>query len=86
MATQFEFEAIGTGWTIDITDEVPAEKKNLLEKSIHEKIDAFDKNYSRFRSDSLVTAWSKKAGKYLLPDDAEPMFELYKKCTPLRMD
>jgi thiamine biosynthesis lipoprotein len=41
------------------------------------RIDIFDKAYSRFRSDSLVTEMSKKAGTYVLPDDAEPMLSLY---------
>ena len=71
----FAFEAIGTHWTIEIFD---SKRSNIIEK-IKKRIDVFDKNYSRFRADSLVTKMSQKAGKYLLPSDARPMLDLYQK-------
>jgi thiamine biosynthesis lipoprotein len=71
----FQFEAIGTVWNIDI-HQTKAPLSDLLE-IIQEYIDGFDKNYSRFRADSLVTHMSKKADSYKLPSDARPMLDLY---------
>lgn len=76
MPTQFTFEAIGTNWVIDITDDI--EKDKIL-GMVMSRIGEFDKTYSRFREDSLVTEMSKKVGKYILPDDAIEMFNLYRK-------
>lgn len=64
------FEAIGTSWAIE-GDSVDIEK-------IKARIAEFDKNYSRFREDSLV--WQMRTpGTYTLPDDAKPLFDLYQK-------
>jgi len=70
------FEAIGTQWSIELydVDHFPAQLKAM----ILARIELFDKDYSRFREDSLVTKMSKQAGMYLLPDDAKPLFDLYK--------
>jgi thiamine biosynthesis lipoprotein len=69
------FEAIGTQWTIELfgQEHVP----QTLVRAITSRIGAFDKHYSRFRDDSLVTAMADKAGDYDLPPDAKPMFDLY---------
>lgn len=64
------FEAIGTSWTIE-ADTIDIEK-------IKARIAEFDKNYSRFRSDSLVSKM-RIPGSYVLPDDAKPLFDLYQK-------
>lgn len=78
---QFNFQAIGTTWRIDIFNDLnvagQANKEAALLAQIKERIDIFDKAYSRFRADSLVTEMSKKAGTYELPDDADPMMSLY---------
>ncbi len=73
------FEAIGTQWVID-SPGLP-EKCDLvqLEQAIHQRIDAFDALYSRFRSDSLVAEMSRTSGRYELPADAPILFQLYKK-------
>ncbi|MFZ1020166.1 MAG: FAD:protein FMN transferase [Minisyncoccia bacterium] len=75
--TQFNFEGIGTKWQIDIYQKISEieEKKILL--AIQDRIEIFDKTYSRFRSDSLVTKMSQKSGNFLLPPDAGPMLRLY---------
>ncbi len=75
--TQFNFEAIGTKWQIDIYKQLSGEKESLVFKKIKDRVEIFDKNYSRFRADSLVTKISKDAGTFILPEDAEPMFSLY---------
>ncbi len=64
------FEAIGTSWTIE-ADAIDIEK-------IQARIAEFDKNYSRFRTDSLV--WTMRTpGTYTLPGDSQPLFDLYQK-------
>lgn len=72
------FEAIGTKWQIDILEPIEKERSDALLLRIKERIAEFDKNYSRFRSDSLVTEMSCIAGKYELPSDARPMMALYR--------
>jgi thiamine biosynthesis lipoprotein len=74
---QFNFPAIGTIWRIDIFDDLNATKEAELLARVKERINIFDKAYSRFRADSLVTEMSKKAGTYELPADADPMMSLY---------
>jgi FAD:protein FMN transferase len=74
----FVFEAIGTHWQIDIDDHLSAREQKSLLESIHSRIAIFDKNYSRFRDDSLIVEIAQKAGTYTLPEDAQPMMELYK--------
>jgi thiamine biosynthesis lipoprotein len=75
--TPLLFEAIGTKWQIDLPDGLLASRQEKLLIDIKNRIDIFDHNYSRFRDDSLVTAMSKKAGKYRLPPDAQPLFKIY---------
>lgn len=75
-STHFSFEAIGTHWEIDCS----LDKKRdvfLLEK-IKKRIEEFDKSYSRFRNDSLVTTISKSKGKYIMPEDFALLFNVYK--------
>lgn len=79
MSFQFSFEAIGTHWVIDIYDPAPPDNLSEIEHAIARRIAEFDKNYSRFRQDSLVMEMSRTAGIYSLPDDAEPIFSLYRK-------
>lgn len=71
------FEAIGTKWQIDIYENISSSKEEEIFRIIMERIKTFDKNYSRFRDDSLVTEMSKKAGDYSLPEDAKLMMDLY---------
>jgi thiamine biosynthesis lipoprotein len=62
---------------IDIFDELnDAEQTDIIQK-ICVRIAEFDKNYSRFRGDSLVSTMAKQAGEYVMPDDAPPLFDLY---------
>ncbi len=78
MASQFVFDAIGTRWVIDISDELTKEHKEQLLQQIMERIVVFDKNYSRFRDDSLVAKIAETPGTYTLPDDAPEMFKVYR--------
>ncbi len=74
---RFSFEAIGTTWAIDIDDRLDEVSAQALQTAIRERIATFDADYSRFRDDSLVAAMNAKAGEYILPADAKPMFDLY---------
>jgi thiamine biosynthesis lipoprotein len=75
--TQFNFEAIGTVWQIDIYQDLSVSQEKTLLSAIENRIELFDKTYSRFRSDSLVTVMSKETGRFDLPDDAEKLFTVY---------
>jgi FAD:protein FMN transferase len=72
---QLKFEAIGTKWVIDCFG-LQITKKELLEK-IKNRIEIFDKTYSRFRKDSLVWKISQNTGKYTFPSDSKKLFDLY---------
>jgi thiamine biosynthesis lipoprotein len=75
--TQTTFEAIGTHWNIQVQQQItPAAWEKLLVR-IHARIDTFDKAYSRFRDDSLVTAMSRGSGTYQLPADGYRMLTFY---------
>ena len=74
---QFNFEGIGTKWQIDIYQKLTAKEEVALLALVKNRIEIFDKNYSRFRADSLVTKMSKETGLFSLPSDAEPMLALY---------
>jgi thiamine biosynthesis lipoprotein len=76
---KFAFEAIGTHWHIDINEPLSEEESDDLLGRIMARIEEFDKAYSRFRQDSLVTEMSRKAGTYVLSADAEHLFSMYKK-------
>lgn len=76
--SEHAFEAIGTHWKILLPDALPADTNAALLVRVRERIDEFDRNYSRFRSDSLVTKMSQEAGVYALPADAKPMLDLYR--------
>jgi len=67
------FSAIGTDWQLDTVLPVGAD----LEARLHSRIDAFDRTYSRFRADSLVSTVAETAGSFRFPDDASRMFDLY---------
>ena len=71
------FEAIGTTWQIDIYTPLTSEKEAEVFDLIKKRIDEFDKVYSRFREDSVVTQMSKMTGEYILPEDSKLLFEIY---------
>lgn len=75
---KWNFTAIGTSWQIDIYSDITEDTRDLVYKKVQDRIEVFDKNYSRFRSDSLVTMISKEIGIFTLPEDAKIMFDLYK--------
>lgn len=74
---QEQFEAIGTRWVIDYEDPRSGSRRAEMLGAIRERINLFDKTYSRFHADSLVMSM-RQPGTYSLPADALPLFSLYK--------
>jgi len=70
----WHFGAIGTHWEIDTADPLDAEVKTAISNRIEE----FDRVYSRFRDDSVVTSLSREAQTIVLPDDATALFAMYR--------
>lgn len=69
------FDAIGTRWQIDAA--VPI--ANDLADGILERIATFDRVWSRFRDDSVVSGIAASAGSADLGPDAAPLFSLYRR-------
>ena len=70
----WHFGAIGTHWEIDTVDSLGASVK----AAISERIEEFDRVYSRFRDDSVVMSLTREAQTVTLPSDAEELFALYR--------
>lgn len=67
------FDAIGTRWSI--RSDYPLDTETITR--VRERIDEFDRCYSRFRDDSYVCMVAGHPGQWPLPADAAPMFALY---------
>jgi len=72
--TVWRFEAIGTRW------EIVGELAEHERASVLAEIDRFDREWSRFRSDSLVTAVGAVGGR-IESSDAGAMFDAYRRLT-----
>ena len=48
-----------------------------MRRSVSERIERFDRDWSRFRGDSLVARIAREPGRHRLPGDADALFELY---------
>ncbi len=70
---RWQFEAIGTVWSIDTADELSASAR----ARVAEVIDRFDREWSRFREDSLVSQLAVSAGAIAAPDDTVAMLDAY---------
>ncbi|MDF9717145.1 FAD:protein FMN transferase [Nocardioides sp. ChNu-99] len=67
------FEAIGTRWQVDAA--VPLTP--AARRAVALRVDAFDRDWSRFRAGSVVDALRAGPGRHRLPDDADPLVRLY---------
>jgi thiamine biosynthesis lipoprotein len=74
LPTAWRFDAIGTSWRIDTRDPLPAP----VVDAVAQRIDRFDRDWSRFRSDSLVRRIATTPGRYVLPPDAPALLEFYR--------
>jgi thiamine biosynthesis lipoprotein len=71
----YRFEAIGAPWRIDTPEPLGA----AVTAEVAERIEQFDRTYSRFRDDSLVSRIEREPGRHLFPADAPPLFDLYRR-------
>lgn len=76
-ATVLEFESLGTPWRIDIWNLPSQSRLDNIGQGIHLLLETFDRDYSRFRADSLVSSIAKQAGTFTMPDSAGELFSLY---------
>jgi FAD:protein FMN transferase len=67
------FEAIGVPWRIDTAAPLPPE----VVGEVDALIDRFDRDWSRFRTDGLVTALAPGGGTVPLPADGADLLGLY---------
>lgn len=67
------FEAIGTAWEIVTSDALPLPVRDAVTGTIA----AFDRDWSRFRPDSTVSALAARGGHVPAPPDAGPMLDAY---------
>lgn len=72
LPSSWRFDAIGTTWDVVTDEPLPAR----VREEVSDRIDAFDRTWSRFRSDSAVTAAGRNGGTFRA-DDAAPMLDAY---------
>lgn len=72
--SSWRFDAIGTSWVID----TPVALEDSVQERVEARIDAFDRAYSRFRSDSLLSRVADAPGQVTLPSDSVALFDLYR--------
>ena len=73
-SAEWTFDAIGTPWAIS----TPVPISPSLRTAISDRIETFDRTYSRFRPDSLVSQIASTPGSWLFPADAADLFSLYR--------
>ncbi|AJM77964.1 membrane protein [Rathayibacter toxicus] len=69
----WRFDAIGTVWHIDTAEPLDPS----LRKRITARIDDYDRTWSRFREDSVVSRVRSEPGDYVFPAEAHELFALY---------
>ncbi len=79
MVCRKDFEAIGTHWCIDLPEALDAQRVECVLKKIHDRIEEFDRAYSRFRVDSIVTQMSQQSGRFVFPADSASMMTFYRR-------
>jgi thiamine biosynthesis lipoprotein len=70
----FAFEGIGTQWEIS----TPVPLSGPVRARLLERVERFDTDWSRFRSDSRVSDLARRPGRYGFPDEAERLGALYR--------
>jgi thiamine biosynthesis lipoprotein len=69
----WRFDALGTPWRIDTEEPVP----DGVRTTVVERLERFDRAWSRYRDDSLVSRIAREPGHHRLPDEAGVLLELY---------
>lgn len=79
------FEAIGSPWRVGVggsgtpTASLGAPLADDDLTAVLARIDQFDRDWSRFRDDSLVARIAREPGSWRLPADAGPLLDLYER-------
>lgn len=75
----WQFEAIGAPWRIDVTPGPDGQGARPEDReAVDARIEQFDRDWSRFRDDSLVTAIARAGGSHRLPVDAGPLLQHFR--------
>jgi thiamine biosynthesis lipoprotein len=74
LPSAWRFDAIGAPWRIDTDEELTPPQRG----AIAERIERYDRDWSRFRDDSLVRRIAREPGSYELPPEAGPLLALYR--------
>lgn len=69
----WRFEAIGTLWQIDTVDPLSSDAM----ADVLSCVERFDRVWSRFRPDSLISDIARMAGEWHLPDEADALLGFY---------
>ncbi|MFD4958582.1 FAD:protein FMN transferase [Microbacterium sp. NPDC058389] len=72
-AASWRFEAIGTAWEVVTDGPLTAEARD----AVRAVVDGFDREWSRFRLDSVVTALAGAGGSVPAPADAAAMLDAF---------
>lgn len=70
----FSFDGIGTRWEVTTSGPLTAAQQQRL----LDVVEDYDAAWSRFRSDSLVTAAARDPGRYAMPESAGELGRLYR--------
>jgi thiamine biosynthesis lipoprotein len=70
----WRFDAIGTSWRVDTRHPLPP----AVADAVTARVERFDRDWSRFRDDSLVAEIARTPGRYRLPADAPPLLAHYR--------
>lgn len=69
----WRFDALGTPWRIDTEEPLP----DAVRATVTQRIDRFDRSWSRYRDDSLVARIAREPGRHPLPAEAGALLALY---------
>lgn len=69
----WRFDALGTPWRIDTEQPLP----DAVRAAVTERVERFDRAWSRYRDDSLVARIAREPGRHPLPAEAEALLGLY---------
>lgn len=73
-APQYRFAGIGTHWRVAS----PRSAEPQVCADIDRRVEEFDRTWSRFRDDSVVSVMARTSGTYVLPAEAATLMSLYR--------
>jgi thiamine biosynthesis lipoprotein len=69
----WRFDALGVPWRIDTELPIP----HAVRIAVADRVEAFDRAWSRYRDDSLVARIAREPGRHRLPAEAAVLLDLY---------